>query len=280
MKKTLYLLVCLCMMALVSSCKSTKKMPKATDVPAAAESELTLEKDRYETLLNNAYDFGLLQSKAKFSLGSTSLSGRLNVEHGKRLCMSVSVIGIEVARVEVNTKTVTVVDKFDKLYAELTFKDFAKQLGLEDELQYDALESILLGRMFIPGSGVAQLKDFKKLNWTIGNNSELTGVIAKPRYTLTYSIDEENHLTNTCVMVNGASESSVSCAYSDYLPIDGGLFATNETLNIASEKLKIKANLSLSAPTMGKNWVSFTPNESYRKATIQEVISAVKNMKN
>ena len=43
--------------------------------------------------------------------------------------MTVTVLGIEVARVEVNRENVVIVDKFDKLYTELTIEEFAERMN-------------------------------------------------------------------------------------------------------------------------------------------------------
>lgn len=281
MKKLFYIIFCLAIV-LLSSCTSKKKLPKSgdTDQNNLGKPALTVEKNRFEEALNTAYDFKLLQSRAKYSLGDKSLSGRLNVERGKRLCMTVTVLGIEVARVEADQKKVVIVDKFDKLYTELSIEEFASQFGLQDEMQYDALECLLLGRMFVPGSGEAEAKDFKKINWS-NQEGRLLGDISKPKYVLSYVLGEDNRLAETIVKANrGGSEASIGCKYSGYQSIEGGEFATSETLELRSADKNIKANLSLSAPTLGKAWTSFQPNEAYKKATIQEIMNAIKNLKN
>lgn len=280
MKKLFYIFACLSII-LMSSCISKKKLPKSGDTDVnISKPALTVEKNRFEEALNNAYDFKLLQSRAKYSFGDKSLSGRLNVERGKRLCMTVTVLGIEVARVEVDQKNVVIVDKFDKLYTELSIEEFASQFGLQDEMQYEALECLLLGRMFVPGSGEAEAKDFKKINWS-NEEGRLLGNISKPKYVLSYVVGEDNKLAETIVKANrGGSDASIGCTYSGYQSIEGGEFATSETLELRSADKNLKANLSLSAPTLGKAWTSFQPNEAYKKATIQEIMNAIKNLKN
>lgn len=284
MKKVLYIFVCLSFIALNFSCKSSRKAVSGevdTEIKQPVEKR-SVEKNRYEQALAGVYDFKFLQAKTKYSLGNKSLSGKLNVEHGKRLCMTVAVLGIEVARIEANTKTVVLVDKFDKIYSELSIEEFAEKFGLQDELQYDALESLILGRLFVPGDGEAKKGDFKKLSWNIDDKDLLIGTIAKEKYSLSYIIGADNKLSSTKLKVNRkGSESTVNWQYSGYQQIEGGDFVTSETLSLNAPEMKLNATLTLSSPSVSaKSWISFNPSESYRKVTPKELINAIKNLKN
>lgn len=277
MKKALYFLS---LLVILTSCSGKKKVVKgAGDADPQKVSVVAAEKNRYEAAIQNALDFKMLQSRVKYSYGDKSLNGRLNIEHGKRLCMTVTVLGIEVARVEVNREKVVIVDKFDKLYTELTIEEFAERMNLQDEMRYEALECLLLGRIFIPGSGEAEVRDFKKMNWAMKDDN-LTGELTKPRYSLEYVIDKDNRLTNTIVTAkDGSVGKSVAFMYKGYQTVEGGEFATQEQITLINDNKAVKADLTLSAPIMGKTWTSFTPTEAYKKVTFQELLTAVKNMK-
>lgn len=268
---------------LLSSCTSKKKVVNPTSNPeaeAAQAMESAIQRGRFEESLGKSGDFNLLQLRTKYSLGDKSLSGRLNVEKGKRLCMTVTVLGIEVARVEANDKSVVVVDKFDKLYTELSIEDFAAQFGLKDEMQYDALECLLLGRMFIPGTGEARAKDFNKLEWSI-DNGMLIGELSKQKYTLSYIVDEDNRLARTVVSAQREGvDASIACTYSGYQSVENGELAMNESFALKAQNLNLKADLSLSSPIVGKAWTAFVPSAAYKKVSIQEIIAAIKNIKN
>lgn len=280
MKKIFFLLS---IAVLLSSCTSKKKIVDPalnSDAQAALAMESAVQKGRFEEALGKSSDFNLLQLRTKYSLGDKSLSGRLNVEKGKRLCMTVTVLGIEVARVEADAKSVVIVDKFDKLYTELSIEEFASQFGLKDEMQYDALECLLLGRMFIPGTGEARLKDFNKLDWTI-DNGMLIGEMSKQKYSLSYVVGEDNRLSKTIVSAQkGGAEASISCSYSGYQSVEDGELASSETFALKAQDMNIKADLTLSSPIVGKAWISFVPSASYKKVSLQDIVTAIKNLKN
>ena len=67
--------------------------------------------------------------------------GKLNIEHGKRLCMTVTLLGIEVARVEADEDVLLVVDKFDKVFAALPIAEAVSKLGLQEEAKLETLEA-------------------------------------------------------------------------------------------------------------------------------------------
>lgn len=279
MKKIFYILACVCAAVLVTSCGSSKRLVNPND-KKEDQAKLEVEKTRFEEVLKNSYDFTLMQSKAKYSLGDKSLNGRLNVEHGKRLCMTVTVLGIEIARVEADEKKVVLVDKFDKLYTELTIAEFAEKFGLQDEMCYDALECLILGRMFLPGSGEVDAKDFKKMSWNIDDKDQMTGVLNKDKYVLTYYISPDNKLEETLVRVKKQdSEAMAGWRYSGYQPIESGQFVAAETIALETADLQISAQLSLSAPTMGKTWTSFKPSSAYKQVGLKELIEAIKKLK-
>lgn len=281
MKKYIYICICVCMTLVLASCGSNKSViNNASEVPGVSTEKQSPTRTRYEEAIDKPYNFNIFQSRTKYSLKGKTLSGKLSVEHGKRICMTVLVLGIEVARVEANEKTVTIFDKFDKLYTETSIEEMASKLGLEDEMRLDAVECLLLGKMFIPGSGYAEKSDFKKLSWTEQADGTMIGTLSKAKYTLTYTLDANNVLVKTEVK-DSASGKSVTMEYSDNQSLDNGVLPGAESVNVNAPGQNINANLTIGAPIKGVlNWTSFTPSDAYRKVTMSELIQAIKNLKN
>ncbi len=236
-------------------------------------------KARYEAVLAQDFSFDQLNAKVKYSLKGKSLSGKLYLEHGSRLCMTVTMLGIELARVEANTENVTIVDKFDKVYSVVSIEEATSKLGLAQEARFEALEALLLGRIFIPGKNAAESKDFKKFDWQMDSNQLLSGTFQANNYQLTYSISAENHLIETSVYVP-KKEATFSWKYASQLSIENGLLPSVETLSGKSNEQELTAQLQLSNPTVGKKtWKSFAPTSSYRQVSLSELLSILKNLK-
>jgi len=265
----------LAMALLMSGCRSSKNTTSGL-----GKEELAAAKERYEAVVARNFKYDNLQAKLKYSLGiGKSLNGKLNIEHGKRLCMTVTVLGIEVARVEADQQYVTVVQKVDKVYARVPIAEAASKLGLEDEAKLEAVEALLLGRMFVPGRGVAEAGDFNKLVWYPMENSELQGDYLAEKYQLSYVMNDKNYLVATQVKVNSNANTFV-WEYANPIEIEGGTMPTEETLSVSGAR-SLSANITMSSPSVSKkSWNSFSPGSNYREVTLPELIETIKKLKN
>lgn len=263
----------------LTGCRSSK-----TTTSGMGKEELAAAKERYEAVIGRNFKYDYLQAKMKYSLGGgKSLNGRLNIEHGKRLCMTVTLLGIEVARIEANQETVTVVEKVDKIYARVPIAEAAAKLGLENEAKLEALEALLLGRIFVPGKGVAESGDFGKLTWYPMENSELQADYLTDKYQLSYVMSDKNYLVATQVKVNAnpnANANTIVWEYAQPIEIEGGSMPTEETLTMSGAK-NISASITINNPSASKkNWSSFEPGSNYRQVTLLELFETIKKLKN
>jgi len=278
----------LAMALLMSGCHSSKNATSGL-----GKEELAAAKERYEAVVARNFKYDYLQAKIKYSLGGgKALNGKLNIEHGKRLCMTVTVLGIEVARIEADQENVTVVEKVDKIYARVPIAEAASKLGLEDEAKLEAVEALLLGRIFVPGKGMAEVSDFNKLTWYPMENSELQGDYLAEKYQLSYVMNDKNYLVATQVKVkknnpddnanpnSGGNENTFVWEYASPTELEGGSLPTEETLTMSGAR-NMSATITMSAPsTAKKNWNSFSPGSNYREVTFAELIETIKKLKN
>lgn len=267
MKKLYFLILILSLV--LTGCRSSKKGLTTT----IQDTELL---SKYETVVEQPYNFETLQSKVKVGLGGKTLSGKFGVERGNRLYLTMTVLGAEVARVEANQERVYVVDKFDKVYAELTIAEAAAQFGLESEMRYDALEALLMGRMFLPGKGLSDKGDFNRFVWE-KLDASATGTFAKDRYSLSYTIDADNHLRLTQVQV-AERNSTFGCEYVGTQMVDGNLLMPSVvTLAAEGGSMDMQIELTLQSPQLNKKTVSpFSPN-GYRKVSMEELVKMIKS---
>lgn len=273
MKKLTGLFGFILFVLLLCGCVSSKR------TSTISKEERKAAKERYETVTNRYFDFEYLSAKVKYSLNGKSLSGKLNIQHGKRICMTVAMLGIEVARVEADNDQVVIVDKFDKVFAVLPIAEAAARLGLTEEAKLDAVEALLLGRIFIPGEGIATDKDFKRLSWIPGEDQLLTGRFDGNKYKLDYTINADNHLSQTQISVPDKNATFV-WRYASPIAVEGGTVPGTEILEGKGQDHQLSAQLTITAPSVGKKgWNSFSPTGSYREVTIAELMTILKNLK-
>lgn len=262
---------------LLSSCRGTKHVTSTLDGPNP-------EQARYESVVRNAFAYEALQSKSRYTMGGTSLNGKLCLESGKRLCLQVNapLLGFEVARIEASQEAVIVVDKYDKMYSTTPLAglyDVAELNGHEME----ALECVMLGRIYIPGRGLATSRDFNRLEWSTptmpnGTRGNSVGTYAGKDFTLRYAIDAQGRLASTTLMVG---ERRFVLEYAEYREIGKGHWVpSQENVTIVnSDGRAIKAGLTLTSPEVGEStWRDFEPSGSYRKVDVEDIVNTVKEM--
>ena len=268
-----YLLLALVAVAL-TGCSASRKSTSGTKPSAEAKA-------CFETAVKSGFDFDCLQSKVKYQLAGKGLGGKLNVEHGKRLALSVTVMGIEMARVEANSDSVVIVNKLDKSYAVLSVAELAEQLGMQREMRYEALEALLLGRIFIPGEGMASASDYKRLAWTVGEENVQLGTYEGENYSLAYQLSPEGQLEQTLVTVP-ARNMTFGWQYAELQKLDnGGKMPAVEVLTGNLKGSAVEMQLTVEKPTLNsKGWTPFQPTEKYRRLELREFVDNLKKLKN
>ncbi len=242
------------------------------------------EKARFEHVVQNNYKYEALQSKVKYSLGKTSLNGKMCLESGNRLCMQVNapLIGFEVARIEATQDSVLLVDKYDKMYSILNLANLYDIRDLNGH-EMEALECIMLGRIYIPGKGQASSKDYGKLSWSTpkladGGQGHTEGLYKGKDYSILYTIDENGRLVSTLLAVGGKT---ARWEYADYQEVEQGQWVpTQENITITNaDNKEISAGLRLTNPTFGEStWRDFQPTDSYNKVPVKEIGNRIKSL--
>lgn len=271
------LLFVLTLALLCSSCRSHRYSAKD---PGSARPELA----RFEQTVQNNFAYEALQSKVKYQMGSTSLSGKLCLESGQRLCLQVNapLIGFEIARVEASQEQVLLVDKYDKLFSVLQLSGLY-QLEEISGHEMEALECLMLGRIFIPGKGQAERSDFARLSWSTeqlpdGSLGLSQGLYEGKGFTLLYSINEYGRLLSTRLTVGAKSAIWQYAGYhelakSRFVPGQETITATNESQD------SFTATLTLNNPELGEStWRDFEPSSSYRQVTAEELLEIIKKL--
>lgn len=265
------------LVVLLSGCRSHKRIVSGIDGPNP-------EQARFEQVVSNTYKYDALQSKSRYSLASTSLGGKLCLESGRRLCIQVNapMIGFEVARVEASQEQVVIVDKFDKMYSVVQLAD----LYHLDELsghEMEALESIILGRIYIPGIGQATKRDYRQLVWntaakgdgTFGNS---VGTYQGKNYTLAYTVNSFGRLVSTELLVGNRR---MLLEYSDYSEVESGKWVpTHEVVTATDGDGKnITLGIQLTSPELGEStWRDFEPTSSYQQVPVSQLVERIQSI--
>lgn len=238
------------------------------------------DRERYEAALKGYVAYQSLQSKVVFRMGGKSLKGTLRMVEGKHLMLAVNapLLGFEVARVEMEHDSVWIINKFDKTYAIGTFTEMQERLGTDVSLE--ALQCLLIGRMYLPGRGAAAASDFKQFMWTTMVDGSLVGEYSQDaRYTITYVIGENNRLKEVVLKVP-ARDVEVRWSYEKYASVGKTFWPGSETLSAHIADKQVKGEMTLGTPTFSiPMWNRFVPSRGYKRVSVVELMNAVKKLK-
>ena len=263
------------MLLLASGCSSRKRMMEYADPTSTRAVQ-----EQYGAAIQNAFIFSRLQSKVKFTLGGQSLSGRLNVEQGKRfrLIVNAPLLGFEVGRIEVDRDSITLVNKVDKTYAVESLTKV--RIDGTKHLDVDLLSCLFLGRVYIPGRGEARVGDYKRLEWSRQDDGDIRGDYAGETFELSYWVNSRGEVRQLQV-ANGAGH-AVAWSYDKYERVADGIAPTEATVSArlnTAEQRRVEAQVTLSnINTKVDKWDPFDPEEKYRRVEPQELFNAVKKL--
>lgn len=265
MKKYLYILSLLSLFV-ITSCKSKQSA-------AEISPELKTEQAMFGQVIANHFSFEAVQSKIKLGLGKNNLNGKICLESNKRFGMLINapLIGFEIGRVEATKEVIILVDKFDKVYSNITLKDLSMPQALVGH-EAEALEALFLARIYLPGKGLATIKDFASFKW-----EKKTAIYKDPDYRLIYSFGENGMLSSTELVSNDGK--SVKWEYDEYRELESGKFMpSNQSVNIRDEKGEgYSFSLNITNPSLGEStWREFKPTSSFREVTITELGETLK----
>lgn len=276
-KHSLWMMAMAIMMVL-TSCHTTKKVTGSLTGPNP-------EKARFEAVVKSNYKYDALQSKVKLSMGKAGLNGKMCLESGKRFALSANapLLGFEIGRIEATPDSVVLVDKYDKLYCVVSLAEVTKIKALAGH-EMEALECLMLGRIFIPGVGVATAKDYSRLAWNTplladGSQGNSQATFDGGDYRLVYSIDSNGQLVSTSLWMPDGK--NATWKYSGYQEVEKQkVVSCNEEIHATDDKGKtLSAGLTISNPSFGESsWKAFEPTSSYRKVTLKELGEVLKKL--
>ncbi|MDE6026901.1 MAG: DUF4292 domain-containing protein [Muribaculaceae bacterium] len=150
----------------LGACASKKSVTAASTSPSAyADSRAVLLQDA----LNRYGDWSSVQLSGKLHLESLPVSPSLKIymKRGKELTISASAILVgEVFRAELTEDSLLIVNKLKKIYC----KESGDKLRQIYPTLCEEVQSLLLGRMIVPGNGPLSVANIDKVNIEMEND--------------------------------------------------------------------------------------------------------------
>lgn len=277
--KQIYIIICLCAVVAMSSCRSSKS---ATTTPSTTSSSnvnieeihsnimLSSKLDSVGALYHSWNDVELPVDLELISPNEFSVSGRATMVKDKSIYISIRVFGFEAANIYINNDSIHATYKMGKIY----IADDVRKLLKGYPVNVGDLQNILLGRAFILGDGTIKSANgisvlSKGATWEVTPKCEIDGV----NYYFTFnSVDDTLKLLT--VLIQGANP--VLCNYNNIADSEIGKVAEEITIS-ANLKQQLKASLKWNLKKAKWN-TGATPKwkapKGYKRVNIEDLLNA------
>lgn len=279
--KQIYIIICLCAVVAMSSCRSSKS---ATTTPSTTSSSnvnieeihsnimLSSKLDSVGALYHSWNDVELPVDLELISPNEFSVSGRATMVKDKSIYISIRVFGFEAANIYINNDSIHATYKMGKIY----IADDVRKLLKGYPVNVGDLQNILLGRAFILGDGTIKSANgisvlSKGATWEASPKCEIVGV----NYYFTFnSVDDTLKLLT--VLIQGANP--VHCYYNNIDNSAAGKVAEELTISANANKQQLKASIKWNLKKAKWN-TGATPKwkapKGYKRVNVEDLLNAI-----
>ncbi len=274
MKFTCFFLV----LFLLASCRSSSQMSKTQTVMDKYGVEKVVAQDAgifAKKVTANAQTLPTLTARIKMDINAAgqdvSVGGSLRMKRDDVVQLSLTFLGMEVARMEFSPEEVLLIDRFNKQYVRATYADvsFLRQAGLD----FYALQALFWNELFVPGQkGAALGENFQAAE--AGKQTILT-LSAAPQLAYTF------FCSTMLARIDGLEVKSKKSSkngkfewiYSDFETVSGKAFPTKMSCKVTGLGRDIGFNISLSKIGHSTDWNPHTQvSKKYTRRKADELL--------
>lgn len=232
---------------LVAACGSSKKQVRPSTASGDA-MEIPAE-EAYRIMTGSYAPWQSVSMPVKLELvhpKSFSISGRITMEYGKALSISLRFFGMEVAQLYADNDSLIVFSKMK----DVAYTESIRQVTDRFGFTLADLQCLLLGQMFVPGQGRAVVKDAGKFRfeeagaqgWAAWlkktpSNSSMVFVNNYP------GVLTEQPAETTAFIIGMPNDDYAGTRYDDFTISDAGAIAGKTTIEVNLGNKEVEARL-------------------------------------
>ncbi len=274
-RKTSRLLTLALALLMLAACGGTKSIVSNNSVASAQDAQMAYKKQ----VVANQQTAETLTARLGVNVNmggkSVSCNGILRMKRDDvvQLCLTLPLLGTEVARLECTPTEVLLLDRFNKQFIRGTYSDvkFLQQTGLD----FYSFQSMLWDELFVPGE---RNIDDALPRFRTAQNGQHTSLILSDTPRLEYSF-----LTLTSKAVvdrvsirskNVGEKGELICSYSDFQDLSGKPFPSTIKLEMRDLGTNMTLKLNLSRIGHDNKWETRTSvPEKYRERQTKDIFS-------
>ncbi len=277
--KSLYIYFCIAIAAFfLVGCHTAKEAGKGKTVSSA-------KAEKYKKNIMQGELPQTMTARMKLNVvgfgKEASVNGNLRMKRDEVVQLSLSMLGIELGKLEFTPDDVLIVDRFNKQYVRCRYDevDFLKSA----EINFYTLQSVFWNELFVPGK---KSVDAEALNrFLVYAVDDMLMLLLKdtPRLSYGFLADKNSGKINRVEVtdVNDTKDVKLFCNYSDFSSLGSGTFPTVIEIVFLGTGRETALRMSLSRLTDSSDWETRTiPSSKYKERKINEVLGSVSKMLN
>lgn len=261
----------LLVVTLVVSCSSTRNIKKSIVWDGLNENEYI------EKVFSHSDEKKVVTAKMSASLQlngkkTGKLGGTLRIKKGEVIQISIApFLGIEVGRAEITPDGLLVIDRMNKRYVEVSFKEW-KSLTKVD-LNFHILEALFLNEIFLPTKDELTERDLSSFKLSVKQPDVWLDVKKTKSFDYRFRTEApQGLLMESRIELSGTSY-ALYWEYDDFEPFVNHVFPTSMFVSFEGGEKPSNASFSLSRLTTNADWQSRTKVSSkYQKVELEELI--------
>ena len=268
-------LIVVCILLVLSGCKSSKKVGTVVSGGAKAHNEF------FEAMEEHSFRFNTMTARLNAELKGTknNMSSRVDLKMVKDSAFQLSVqpfLGIEVFRAEFTVDSIKVVDRMNKRYVAERYADLKGQTPIE--FNFYNLQALFTNHIFLPGQQFIEPKQFKRFK--LNQEGSTAEIRIKDSLGLLYTFfaDGEEKLLSTCI-TDPSEQYALQWDYADFRVTDGQPFPQLMDVNVlanGSSQGGIAFRFSRIQTNVPVN-LEFSIPAKYKRITFAQILKSISN---
>ena len=275
MKKYIYYILWIGMVALMASCSTSRNASKMPMVGGLSGS------DYVEKVITSASHWENLSGKTSLELlmgkkGKTKVNASLRIRRGEVIQLSITpILGIEVARLELTPQGLLLVDRMNKRFVRASFTEVSQLLHVD--LNFHILQSLFLNELFLPGKtqlGVGDVAAFSLL--TVGPEEVKLQPKKMKRVNYQFYTSAMNGALQKTVVGLKGTGFALDWDYEDFMNLEERLFPRRTSITLKGTSEVYVLQLRMSRLTTDGKWNSRTRLSSkYQEISLEEILKVL-----
>ncbi len=262
-----------CLIALVSSCKSSKSIVSnkgsvATRMHDQVVKDVLAAETDYKTI-NGKISLEMIAGSKESGM---KVNSQLKIVRDKIIQLSVRApfINSEVFRLSITPDSVYLIDRLAKQYAVENIKDLEEQRGIQ--FNYNNLQALFTDALFIPGKSRVDDSDYNTYDITMNDGKYHLQTKDKTDLSYRFVIDPNDRVSETNI-TGRDGKYSLRWVYRDFVKESASLYPTTMEANVDFGKKKIKLIMSNSGLEFDKELtVDNSLPTRYAKVSISAIL--------